>query len=424
MRKFISKAFFPALLVSLLLTACSSPKDQGQTPTTPQPTAAVSYEEKQPASESEPVPSAQEEPTANPAQMATPPSEEDPSTLLPADSTFNIQFIDVGNADAALVTCDGHSMLIDGGDKDDSDRMYAILKARDISRLDLIAATHAHSDHVGGLPGALNYATAELTLCPVTEYDSDPFRDFKKYADLHGGGITVPKPGDTYPLGSSTVSVLGVNAADGTNNSSLILKIKYGQTSFLFMADAEAEAEQALLASGADLSATVLKVGHHGSDTSTSYSFLQAVNPQYAVVSVGAKNSYGHPAGSVLSLLQDAGVKLYRTDLQGDIDCSSDGMTVTFKTQREADEESLFAGNDTFDAPLLEPVSTPSPVISEQTSTEDNAREYVLNTNTKKFHYPSCTSVKKMKDKNKQVFTGTREDVISMGYDPCGNCCP
>lgn len=225
-------------------------------------------------------------------------------------------------------------MLIDGGNKGDSSLIYTVLKNSGVSYLDIVVGTHAHEDHIGGLPGAFNYASAGLTLCPVTSYDSDAFEDFAKYAAQKGNGITIPTVGDTYSLGSATVSILGLNAGSETNDTSIVLKVQYGETTFLFTGDAEHEAEQVILNSGADLSATVLKVGHHGSDTSTTYPFLREIMPMYAVISVGEGNSYDHPTDNTLSRLRDADVTVFRTDLHGDIVFVSDGKTVTVSKRK------------------------------------------------------------------------------------------
>ncbi len=326
-------------------------------------------------------------------------------------STFAVHFIDVGQADATLVLCDGKAMLIDGGNVGDSSKIYTYLKKHEITHLDFVVGTHAHEDHIGGLAGALNYATVDKVYCPVTLYDSDAFRDFVKYVGNRNSKIIVPKVGDSFNLGSAKVEVLAVNTSSDTNNSSIVLKIEYGETTFLFTGDAEREVEEYLLEREANLSSTVLKVGHHGSETSTSYVFLREIMPEYAVISVGEGNSYGHPTDDVLSRLRDADVKVFRTDLQGDIICMSDGKKVTFNVEKNPDA-------DTLKSPELTGVTKDENTVV----TNDKHTDYILNTNTKKFHYPDCKSVKQMTEKNKKAYSGSREELISTGYSPCGNC--
>lgn len=358
--------------------------------------------------------------------------------IIPENSTFSIRYLDVGQADAALVECDGHYMLIDGGNKHDSDKMYAILKQDGIDHLDIIVGTHPDADHIGGLPGALNYATADLTLCSTDTYTTETFADFQKYADKNGGGIEIPEVGDKYNLGSSVVTILGVNGGNGTNESSIVLKIQYGETTFLFTGDAGREAEQAILNSGTDLSAMVLKVGHHGSADSTTYPFLREIMPLYAIISVGTDNSYQHPTDDVLSRLRDANVEVYRTDLQGDITVISDSKNVSISTEKTVSKEAIMMSAEATaiaraeaeakeEAKAQAEAAASAKKKEESSSTSTSAlagTDYVLNTNTKKFHYPSCSSVKQMKAQNTTYYTGTRDEAISMGYDPCGNCHP
>lgn len=322
--------------------------------------------------------------------------------------SFTVHFIDVGQADSALVTCDGHSMLIDGGNADDSNLVYSVLQRETEGHLDYVVGTHAHEDHIGGLSGAFEADTADVTFCPVTEYDSKAFRNFKTRADERGGGITIPAVGDTFTLGEASVTVVAVNSVpEDTNNTSIVIRIVYGDTSFLFTGDAEQETEEKILESGQDIESTVLKVGHHGSSTSTSQAFLDAVSPTYAVISCGKDNSYGHPHSETFAKLASAGVEVLRTDELGDIYCTSDGTEVTF-SYGEYHKDS-----DTSAAEIEEPQQPDT--ISET---------YILNTNSRKFHRPDCSSASQISDANREEYTGTREELIEQGYTPCGYCKP
>ena len=358
-----------------------------------------------------------ETPTEAPSEVPTEAPTEVP-TIAPEDSTFEIHFIDVGQADAALVLCDGKAMLIDGGNAEDSSLLYTYLKNHNVNHLDYVIGTHAHEDHIGGLSGALNYATVDVAYCPTTSYDTKAFNNFIKTLDKHGVSISIPSTGDSFNLGSAICSILAVNTdTSDPNNTSIVLRIVYGDTSFLFTGDAEREVEQAILNSGTAINSTVLKVGHHGSESSTSYVWLREIMPQYAVISVGEDNSYGHPTEAVLSRLRDAEVKTFRTDLQGDIICVSDGTTVTITVEKNADAD-VFGGIGNNSTKQTDPPAT------EAAAVEDTGRDYVANKNTKKFHYPHCSSVDDMKASNRWDYHGTRDELINMGYVPCKRCNP
>ncbi|MBQ9512071.1 MAG: MBL fold metallo-hydrolase [Lachnospiraceae bacterium] len=359
-------------------------------------------------------------------------------------SSFQVDSINVGQGDAALVQCDGHYMLIDGGDNKQSSLIYSYLKQRSITHLDYIVATHPDADHIGGLLGALNYATVGVAFSPVTEHDTKTFRSFLKYLTKQDVTITVPAAGDVFHLGSATVTVLGPTfISEDSNNNSIVLRIVYGNTSFLFTGDAEEAEEKAILNSKRTVSSTVLKVAHHGSNSSTKYQFLRAVSPQYAVISVGAKNTYGHPTENTLSRLRDAGAITYRTDLQGHIICTSDGTNVLFSPQKNPDVATLADAGAGQNQPAVQTRSTTTPSEKSAVPAKDNpatpvaepasnavvatpavTASYVLNTNTKKFHTASCGSVKQMSEKNKAFFDGSRDEAVALGYDPCKRCNP
>lgn len=317
----------------------------------------------------------------------------------PEGSSLEVHFIDVGQADSALIVCDGHYMLVDGGNAEDSDLVYAYLERHGGEHLDYMVATHAHEDHIGGLSGALNYAAVDVAYCPVTEHDTKVFQNMVKYLDAQGKSLTVPEPGDKFRLGSAQVEILGpVREYSDTNNTSVVLRVDYGEISFLFTGDMETSAEKDLIESGANLRATVLKAGHHGSDTSSSYQFLREVMPEYVVISVGEGNKYGHPDQEILSRYRDVGAEVYRTDMQGHIVAVSDGKTVTFRTEKEA----AAATNPTSNSTL---------------------RTYIGNAGTKKFHMPDCVSAKNIREEKRVVFP-TRLEAVLQGYEPCGRCDP
>ena len=255
---------------------------------------------------------------------------------IPENSNFEVHFIDVGQADSALIECDGKTMMIDGGNVADSNVVAAYLKKEDVTELNYVVCSHAHEDHVGGLSGALSVTKADNIYAPKTEANTKAYKNFKKKAEEQNVEIKHPNVGDKIQLGSSTVEFLGPVDENGKdlNSTSIVLKIIYGNTSFLFTGDAESDEEEEILNSGADLKSTVLKVGHHGSRTSTSYPFLREVMPQYAVISVEKGNSYGHPNEETLSKLSDAGVEVYRTDESGDIVMTSDGNSINIVTAK------------------------------------------------------------------------------------------
>ncbi len=316
--------------------------------------------------------------------------------VVTAPDCMEVHFIDVGQADCILVCAQGETMLIDGGNMADSSLLVAYLGELGIDYLDYVVCTHAHEDHVGGLSGPLSQMGAGVVMSPVLEYDSVAFENFVKYTQAQGLELTVPQPGDSWSLGEAEVTVLAPLAEySDANNTSIVLKVVHGENSFLFTGDAERESEEDMLAAGIDLSATVLKVGHHGSDSSTGYQFLYEVNPQYAVIMVGEDNSYGHPTDAVLSRLRDSDVTVYRTDMQGTIIALSDGTSLSFSAEKNSDI-------DTNPGEVTQGV-------------------YIGNVNSKVFHSLDCGG---LPAEHNQIYFGSRQEAVDGGYTPCGNCNP
>ena len=377
------------------------------------------------------------------------------STGAAQAGTLTVTWLDVGQGDAAVIQCGGQAMLIDGGKPEKSSYIYAWLQQHGLRYLDVIVATHVDADHIGGLSGALNYASVGTAYCPVTTGTTETFQSFVKYLAQRGKQITVPTAGATFTLGGAQVQILGpLHSAEDSNDNSIVLKVSFGATSFLFTGDAERAEEQDLLNAGVNLQSTVLKVGHHGSDTSTSYPFLRAVAPQYAVISVGAGNSYGHPTEAVLSRLRDAGVTTFRTDMQGEITAVSDGQTVNFSVAKNAMAATLAnagagqnanqdggtgsaaqnaasgqntggaAGAGAASGAAIASANAGGGNAGGAAGAGTTAGSYVLNTNSHKFHRPSCSSVDTISPKNRKDVNESREQIISEGYAPCKRCNP
>ena len=251
-----------------------------------------------------------------------------------SSGTLNVHFIDVGQGDSILIQDGTHFMLVDAGENDQGDTVVNYLKEQGVTSLDYVIGTHPHSDHIGGLDDVLETFPAKTVIMPPVEHTTATFEDVLDAVAGQGLKITKPVPGDTYDLGLSKFTVLGPvgDYADELNDWSVGIRLTDGNHSFVMCGDAETEAEEDMARSGLNLSADVLKSGHHGSRTSSSPEFLEAVSPSWAVISCGKGNSYGHPHEETLKKYAEHRIQVLRTDEKGTIIASSspEGLTWTY----------------------------------------------------------------------------------------------
>lgn len=242
-----------------------------------------------------------------------------------------VHFIDVGQGDATLIQTSEGTVLIDGGDRHAGSDLITYFRRLGINTITYVVATHPHSDHIGGLISVLYELDVENIMMPNVAHTTITFEDFIAAIEKNELEIHVPNVNDTFRLGGALFTILAPNSSgySSLNDYSIVLRMDYGNTSFLFTGDAERVSENEMLENNRNVSVNVLHVGHHGSSTSTTHDFLEAVSPQVAVISVGADNRYGHPHSSVMNRLQAFGIAIYRTDIHGTIVMSLDGNNIT-----------------------------------------------------------------------------------------------
>lgn len=354
-------------------------------------------------------------------------------------SELTVHYLDVGQGDCILAECDGEYMLIDAGDNDQGTKIQNYLRKQGVKKLKYVVGTHPDADHIGGLDVILYKFDCGTVMMPDMSKDTATYRDVVDTMKQRGYKNTVPEPGDSFKLGSAVCAVLGPSVSyEDANNNSIVLLVEHGENRFLFMGDAEEEEEADILKSGADVEADVLKVGHHGSRSSSSKKFLEAVSPDYAVISCGEDNSYGHPHAETLNNLRAVGVKVFRSDEQGTIVAVSDGSRITWNS---APSDTWKAGEPTGGSVSgsgvgkgnTDRVTGSSKSAKGNTGSTGNGNQfptgeapasgnYIGNKNNGKLHKAACSSLPL--EKNQAVFN-TREEAVAAGYDdPCKRCNP
>lgn len=256
-----------------------------------------------------------------------------------ATKEMKVHFIDVGQGDSIYIkTPNGDDILIDAGNGNGK-KTIDYLKKQKVKDIEVMIATHPDADHMGGLNDVLKAYKVKSVYAPKVSHTTQVYKDFLKAVKAEKLTIKTAQKGTKLNLKGVNATFLApvkTYSKSDLNNWSAVLKVTYGKNSYLFTGDAEEKSEKDLIASKQDLKADVLKVGHHGAKTSTSADFLKKVNPKHAVISVGAKNNYGHPTSAILDRLKKNGTDVYRTDKQGSIVSTSDGKTIKFNTKPNA----------------------------------------------------------------------------------------
>ena len=247
-----------------------------------------------------------------------------------AQEDLLIDFIDVGQADSILIRNQDEVMLIDAGTNEAGETVVNYLQNLGITKIDYLIGTHPHEDHIGGLDDVINHFDIGQIYMPKIETTTKTFEDVLDAIETKNLTLTSPNRGDKIELGQAEGEFMTepILDKDNLNVSSLVLRLEFGNTSYLFMGDAEEENEETINWPKTD----VLKVGHHGSSTSSSESFLEQVQPKYAIIMAGKDNSYGLPTQETINKLSNIGSEIYRTDEDGTIQMTSDGNTIQIKT--------------------------------------------------------------------------------------------
>jgi len=244
-------------------------------------------------------------------------------------SDLKISYLDVGQADAILIENNEEVMLIDAGNNEDGKLLVKYFNEQNINKFKYVVGTHPHEDHIGGLDDIINNFKIDTIYMPDAITTTKTFMDVLDAIENNNMTYKVPKIEEVFYLGEAKIEVLytGTDIKD-LNNTSIVLKLTFGNNSFLFTGDATDKSEEILLNLGMNIKSDVLKVGHHGSKYSTTDKFLAKVNPKYAIISVGYGNSYKHPEDVILNKLKSKNIEIHRTDLAGTIIVTSDGTNI------------------------------------------------------------------------------------------------
>lgn len=389
---FLHLALSVLLAASLMLTGCSGQKGNSAKLPSPQASSAQSQEQNQ--------------------------GSQAPGGL---SSDTRVHFIDVGQGLSVLAESDGRFLLYDGGDRKASALVVSYLKEQGVETLDYVIASHYDADHLNGVVGALNTFQVSQVLAPDYETDTKVFQSFQSAIKEKNIPLSHPSPGDSFTFGDASFTVLAPQnkSYQSANDYSVAIRLTVGDVSFLITGDAEVESEAEMVQSGLPLESTVYAVGHHGSASSSSWDLLQKSVPEYAVISCGTGNSYGHPHVETMEKLEAMEIPVFRTDRQGTITVSTDGTSLSWSAEPCND----YSSGDPDDMPAR-PAGSAQPGESSQ---ENSFHTYILNTNSKLIHMLDCKNAADISEKNKQTWSGESYEKCleeHPGYRGCKSCDP
>jgi competence protein ComEC len=309
------------------------------------------------------------------------------STKLPVvKGNLIIHFIDVGQGASQLVISPtGKTILIDAGNNNKEKLVVAYLKKEKIKKIDILIGTHPDADHIGGLDAVIDNFDIGKIYMPKVQSNTETFKDVLAAIQKKSLKVTTAKSGLILDLEAKVIveMIAPVGTYDDANDMSAVVRLTYGSNSFLFTGDAESKSEADMLKSIVNLKSDVLMVGHHGSKSSTSQKFLDAVNPKYAVIQVGKDNNYGHPTAEVLKKLNDKGIKIYRNDEQGNIIFTSNGKDITVKL-----DKAVVATPKTTAKPTTKATSKPTPKATVKPTSKPIVEQ------SDNVYYQNCTAVR------------------------------
>lgn len=388
MRKTFSIIIVSLLLVLTVFAGCSTP----QAPV--QDTNSSTIEEPEEKPNEEKIEEIYEE-TKN--------LNEETKDPVPSVGQLKAHFINVGQGDSILIQTPEQNVLIDAGEYDAGVDVVKYLRNHNVNSLDLVIGTHAHSDHIGGLIQVLGSIPVKEVIDPGVVHTTKTFEDYLTLIDNKDIEFTEGRAGMTRGIGGATMQILHPfsPSSSSLNDSSNVVKITFGDISFLLTGDVEHKSESEMLARKEPLESTILKVPHHGSSFSSSLNFIKAVNPEVAVIMCGKDNSYGHPHEETLQTYADQGIDIYRTDLHGTIVIITDGQTFDINEQPYMHTLQKEPGPD-------------EAVVSSG---------FVGSIKSDKYHKPGCKHAGSIKPENKITFSSI-EEAKSKGYSPCKVCNP